>query len=124
MSRDRKKVRAKKGKKFRLLLDAAFAHPSVFSYLNKKANLAHVVHDFELSRQVSDEEIYQLAIKENRFVVTINYKDFRKLIKSGKPAIIAIPPYLTNEEIDKILTKFIAGKSPDDYMGKAIKVSR
>lgn len=67
-------------------------------------------------------EIYRLAVKEKRFVVTINYQDFKKLVRKGKPGVLAVPSELSNEEIDKALYKFVLGKSPDDYIGKAIKV--
>jgi predicted nuclease of predicted toxin-antitoxin system len=109
-------------KKFRILLDAAFARPSKFSRLSKKANLAHVVHDFGLSLTAEDEEIYNLAVKENRFVLTINVKDFKKLVQPGKPGILGIESQLSNEEIDKVVTEFLSGKDPDNFMGKSIKI--
>lgn len=112
----------KKKKKFRLLFDVAFAHPSLFKRLTKKANLAHARHTYNISPQAEDKDIYQLAVKENRFVVTINYEDFKKLVKKDKAGIIGIPPYLSNEQIDKILTDFISEKDPEDYKGKAIKI--
>lgn len=113
----------KKKKKFRLLLDAAFAAPPVFLHLSKKANLAHVVHDFRLSRQASDEEIYELASREDRFVVTVNLKDFKKLVRKGKSGVIAIPPYLSNHDIDERLSDFIERKDPEELRGKAVKTS-
>lgn len=103
-------------------MDAAFARASVFVKLRKKANVTHVVFDYNLPSQCTDEEIYKLAIQENRFVVTINYQDFKKLVQKGKPGIIIVPSELFNEEIDTVLHEFVLGKSPDDYMGKAIKV--
>lgn len=120
--RDRFHKSITKKKKFRLLLDAAFAAPMIFQRLKKKANLAHVVHDLRLSRQASDEEIYELAVKENRLVVTINFKDFKKLVRRGKPGVIVIPPYLSNEDIDVKLSDFISGKDPEDFKGKAVKI--
>lgn len=77
-------------KKFRLLLDSAFAKPDSFPRLKKKANITHVVHDCGLSPQAEDEEIYQKAVSDNRFVLTINFKDFKKLVRRGKPGIIGI----------------------------------
>ena len=112
----------KKIKKFRLLLDSAFAKPESFPKLRKKTNLAHTVHDFGLSPQSSDEEIYQHAVQTNRLVLTINYKDFKKLVHSGKPGIIAIESQLTNEQIDNLVTKFVSGKNPADFLGRAIKI--
>ena len=109
-------------RKFRILLDSAFAKPESFPRLKKKANVAHAVHDLGLSPQAEDEEIYQKAVEKNRFVLTINFKDFKKLIKKGKPGIIGIESQLSNGDIDSKVTNFISGKNPEDYFGKAIKV--
>lgn len=109
-------------KKFRLLLDSAFAKPDVFTQLKKKANLAHAVHDMNLSYQAEDEEIYRIADKENRFVLTINFKDFKKLVQKEKPGVIGIDSQLTNDEIDMLIVEFISGKNPQDFIGKAVKI--
>lgn len=114
--------KAKKVKKFRLLLDAAFARPSIFRKLSSKANVTHVVWDLGKSNQISDEEIYQLATQNERFVVTINYRDFKKLVKTGGAGIFGVPPYLSNEEMDEVLTNFLAGKNPIELWGKAATV--
>ena len=107
-----------------MLLDAAFARPSVFNQLAKKANISHVVWDLGKSNQVSDEEIYQLATKEDRFVVTINCSDFKKLVFHERAGIIGVPPYLSNEEIDKLLADFLSGKDPSQYWGKPTMVRK
>lgn len=117
-----KKIPRKKNKKFRLLLDSAFAKPEAFPKLSKKANLAHCFYDLGLSRQAEDKEIYNVAVREDRFVLTINYKDFKKLARKGKPGVIAIESQLSNEEIDKLVTKFVSGKNPDEFLGQTIKV--
>ena len=109
-------------RKFRFLLDSAFAKPDSFPKLRKKTNIAHAVHDCGLSLQAEDEEIYQKAIYENRFVLTINFKDFRKLVKKDGPGIIGIESQLTNQAIDKLVSDFLADKDPKDYKGKAIKI--
>lgn len=107
-----------------MLLDSAFAKPALFVLLSKKANIAHVVHTYNFSPQANDEEIYNLAVREERFVVTINYKDFKKLVKENKSGIIAIPSELSNKIIDKLISEFISGKDPNDYWGKATKIER
>lgn len=123
MPKKRSAKRSKHRKKFRLLLDAAFAGPSNFPLLGKKANITHIVHSHQLSYQADDSEIYNLAIKENRFVVTINYKHFKKLVKLNRPGVIAIPAYLSNTDIEKLLIKFMSGKDPENYIGKTTKLS-
>ncbi len=109
-------------KKFRILLDSAFAKPSTFPKLCKKANVAHAVHDIGLSPQAEDEEIYQKAIQTSRFVLTINFKDFKKLVKKGKPGIFGIESQLTNQQIDKKVSEFLSNKNPSDFIGKATKI--
>lgn len=117
-----RKVKTPRKKKFRILLDSAFAKPESFPRLKRKANIAHVVHDLGLPPQAEDEEIYQKAVNDDRFVLTINFKDFRKLVKKGRPGIIGIASQLMNEEIDKKVSGFLAGKDPADYKGKAVKI--
>lgn len=111
-----------KPRKFRLLLDAAFAHSGKFIKLNKKAKLIHAVIDLGLSRTAEDKDIYQKACEENCFVLTINFDDFKKLVRPGKAGIIGIHSQLFNQQIDEIVADFISGKNPEDYLGKAVKI--
>lgn len=61
-------------------------------------------------------------LSQKRFVVTINYRHFRKLVKPGKPGVLAIESELSNKEIDETVTKFLSGKDPKDFMGKSVKI--
>ena len=117
-----RKSKSPQKKKFRILLDSAFAKPEAFPKLREKSNLAHAVYDLKLSPQAEDEEIYQKATKEKRFVLTINFKDFRKLAKLGKSGIIGVESQLSNEEIDKLVSNYLSGKNPKDFEGKATKI--
>lgn len=90
--------------------------------MNRKANLKNAFFDLGLPRQCEDKEIYQKAIEENRFVVTINFDDFRNLVKKNRPGIIGIPSQLTNAEIDALLSKFVSVNKAENCIGKAIKV--
>ena len=116
------KPKQKKFPKFRLVLDSAFAKQETFKKLRKKAVVKHIRHDFNLSRQAEDEQIYNLAVKNGMFVVTMDFKDFRKLVRKNAPGIFALHSGLSNEEIDTALSNFISGKNPQDYYGKTIKV--
>lgn len=115
------KTKIKKRKKFKFLLDTAFAHPIVFKKLKSKSNLKHVRHDYNLSGQTDDKDIYNLAVQEGRFVITQD-DGFRKHIKKNKLAVIIVPSYLTTDEMDTLISDFISGKNPDDFLGKAIKI--
>lgn len=110
-----------KKRKFRFLLDSAFANPSKFPKLNKKAKLIHAVIDLGLPPTAEDKDIYQKATEENCLVLTINYDDFKKLVRTNQAGVIGISSQLFNVQIDDIVTEFISGKAPEDYIGKAKK---
>ena len=89
--------------------------------MKTKANIKHVRHDYNLSRETEDKDIYVIATQENRIIVTQD-DGFRKQVYKKGAGVFIIPSYLTNDEIDKILVDFIFGKNPDDFWGKASKV--
>lgn len=101
-----------------LLLNCHF-----FPKLKKKAKVYHCVYDFGLSRQAEDEAIYQKASEEDCFVLTINFDDFKKLVKKNKSGVFGIESQLTTATMDSTVAAFLSGKDPDDYRGKAIKLS-
>lgn len=103
------------------MLDTAFAQAKDFPHLSKKANVKNAYFDLGLPKQCSDEEIFQKAFETNRFVVTINFDDFRNFVKPNKPGIIGIPSQLTNADIDALLTKFVSLNTVESCKGKAIK---
>lgn len=115
-------TKSKKIRKFRIVLDSAFAKTSFFPKLSKRAKVFHCVHDFGLSKQASDNDIYQKAYENNCFVLTINFVDFKKLIKGKGPGVLGIESQLTTEKMDKKVSDFISGKNPDDFLGKATKI--
>lgn len=53
---------------------------------------------------------------------TVNFKDFKKLVKKNGPGVLGIESQMTTEEMDTIITEFISGKDPADFAGKAIKI--
>lgn len=56
------------------------------------------------------------------FVITINLKHFKKLVRKNSPGVFALDSGLSNEQIDTTLSSFISGKNPLDYYGKTIKM--
>lgn len=104
-----------------MLLDTAFAKPSTFKKLCKKSVVKHVRLDFDLPRQAEDEEIYNLAVKNKMFVVTLD-NDFKKFVRQKCPGVLIMNSGLTNEQIDIKLTNFISSKNPLNYYGKTTKV--
>jgi len=88
----------------------------------KKAVLKHVRFDFNLPRQAEDEEIYNLAVREKMFVITMNYKHFKKLVRKNSPGVFSLDSGLSNEEIDIVICEFISLRNPKDYLGKTVKI--
>lgn len=82
----------------------------------------HVRIDFNLPRQAEDAEIYNLAIKNNMFVVTMNLKHFKNLVRKNCPGALILDSGLSNEQIDIALLKFISRKNPVDFYGKTVRV--
>ena len=115
-------LKSKKIRKFRIVLDSAFAKLSFFPRLSKKAKLFHYVYDFGLSRQASDEDIYQKAYENNCFVLTVNFEDFKKLVKEKGPGVLGIESQLTTAKMDEKVAEFLKGKNPDDFWGEATKI--
>lgn len=56
------------------------------------------------------------------FVITINLKHFKKLVRKNSPGVFTLDSGLSNEQIDTALSNFISGKNPLNYYGKAIKM--
>ncbi len=102
-------------------MDESFTRKEIFIRLIKKAKVIHVFELFHHG-QIEDSDIYKEAIKDNRFVVTFNFKHFKKLVQKGRPGIIGLPADVSNEEIDLMLTDFVSKYNPDNYLGKAIKI--
>ena len=78
-------------------------------------------HDYNLPGETEDQDIYNLATKENRIIITQD-EGFDKQLKIKGTGILIVPSYLTNDEMDKIISEFISEKDPEDYKGKAVKI--
>lgn len=63
--------------KHRLLLDENMPHRSEFPILNSKFDVKHIEDDFKQGG-LADPDVYQLAVDQNRILVTFNSKHFRK----------------------------------------------
>ena len=103
------------------MFDSAFAKPTIFKRLFKKANLTHIRHNYKFGPTTEDEQIYNLATRENRIVITQD-NDFKKWVKEKGAGAFILPAYLSNKQIDGLLVDYIVGKDPEDFRGKATKI--
>lgn len=108
--------------KFRLLLDEGLPHRRQFHILNSRFNVKHIVGDFK-SSGLEDPEVYKRAISENRLLVTLNERDFRKLVRKNSLGIIGISGNMTTAHIDKKLNALLTKSKPKDLFGRFTSIS-
>ncbi len=113
----------KKFVKHKLLFDENMHPRSYFPSLNDKFNLKHIAADYKKS-SLPDPQVYELAKKENRLLITYNVKDFKDLAKqSSETGIIGISPNLSLEQIDKKLTALLMSATEKELRGKMTMIS-
>lgn len=106
----------------KLLLDEQFPLRNFFPRTNAKFNLKHIVGDFHKSGLL-DKEVYELARKQERLIVTLNIKHFQKLIKpSDKTGVIGITGNLKFDQIDKKLSSLLLRSSKKELAGRLTKI--
>lgn len=112
----------KKFRKYKLLLDEGLPPRDRFKILNSRHGLKHIKHDLGKSG-ISDEKVWEHAIKENRLVVTYNVKDFKKFLKTSRQSgIIGVSTNLPTDQIDKKLTSLLSKSKKSDLFGKLISI--
>lgn len=52
----------------------------------------------------------------------MNHKHFKMFVRKNSPGIFSLDSGLSNEEIDKVLSKFLDGKNPADFYGKTTRI--
>src|SRR5690348_3179542 len=93
--------------KHKLLLDENFDPRFKFPRLNGMFDVKHLRDDLHKGG-ISDAQVYDLAVKLNRLIVTYNAKDFKALAPgSQETGIIGISPNLSSRHIDKKLTALL-----------------
>lgn len=109
--------------KHKLLLDENFPVRSSFPTLNKHFNVKHVAMDLH-SAGLSDPEVYELARREKRLLITYNTKDFVNLVKKEKDTgVIGVSANLPLEQVDKKLTALIIKAGPKRLLGKLTRLT-
>lgn len=79
----------------------------MFPRLNELFDVKHIRDDLN-SGGLPDPQVYQVAIKQKRLLVTYNSKDFKALAsESQETGIIGISPHLPLHQIDTKLTALL-----------------
>ena len=104
--------------RYKLLLDEGLPLPQYFPLLNNFFNVKHVLQDFK-GAGMSDEEIYALAAKENRLIITFNKKHFQPMArKSKETGVIAISHSPLPPQQNTKLTALLRRKTPGELFGR------
>ncbi len=85
--------------KHKLLLDENMPSRLEFPRLNGLFDVKHIRDDLK-SGGLSDPQVYDLAVKQQRLIVTFNAKDFRELAtQSQETGIIGVSTNLPSHQI-------------------------
>jgi len=109
--------------KHKLLLDEALPPKQRYLKLNNFHDIKHIEHDLKKGGS-SDLDVYKLAIKENRILITFNIKDFKPMLNNKTPSIIALSPNLSNNEADLKICKLLKNIKLNQSTGFLISISR
>ena len=91
--------------------------------LNNKFDVKHLVEDLKQGG-LPDPEVYQLAVREHRIVVTYNTKHFRGLAGTKEDAgIIGVSPNLPASQVDTKLTALLTKRTPQALQRKLLPLT-
>lgn len=113
---------SKKQKRHNLLLDEGLPPKETFPSLNNYHKVNHIKHDFKMGK-AKDLNVYKKAEKEKCLVVVFNTKDFKPLIKAGKPSVISLSTNLSNKQIDLKLYKMLKKLKHNEEVGYLISIT-
>src|SRR5436305_11708813 len=93
--------------KHKLLLDENFSSRLKFPRLNGLFDVKHIRDDLH-AIGLPDPEVYRLAVKLQRLIVTYNAKDFQDLAtRTMKSGVISVSTNLPSHQIDTKLTALL-----------------
>ncbi len=103
--------------KHKTLLDEHLLHRRLYPLLNARFDVKHIRDDLNLGG-LPDPEVYALAVKQGRIILTTNVKDFRPLIREDCPGIIGIPEAWSLNRIDTKLTSLLMRHGTNYFRGR------
>lgn len=109
--------------KFKFVFDENMPPRTRFPRLNSRYDVKHIRDDFHKDG-IPDAEVYDLAVKTKRIIITFNGDDFRMMAsKSTETGILYVSDNLLNEQIDTKLTAFLTRSKPKSLLGKFISIT-
>ena len=103
--------------KHKTLLDEHLYHRRLYPLLNAHFDVKHIRDDLHLEG-LPDPQVYELAVKQGRIILTKNVKHFRPLLRDDCPGIIGIPVAWLPDRIDTKLTALLMRHGPNYFRGR------
>jgi hypothetical protein len=103
--------------KHKLLLDEHLPPRQRLAQLNERFDVKHIKHDLHAGG-MDDAPIHQLALAQQRIILTSNVKDFRPLLREHSPGVISIPETWSAERLDSKLTALLTKHGPGYFTGR------
>lgn len=100
--------------KHKLLLDEGIYPKKSLRRINSRYNIKHIKHDLNKGG-VKDKEVYEIARKQKRIIITYNIDDFKQFAKrSNDTGVIGVTQGLTPEQLDAKLNSLLS-KKPENF---------
>lgn len=110
--------------KHKLLLDEGLYPRKSLPRVNNRYDIKHIKHDLK-GAGFEDEEVYKIAVRQKRIIVTYNTRHFRKLAKrSIDSGIIGVTQKLTPEQLDTRLNSLLSKSSEKAFYGKYTSLNK
>ena len=104
--------------KHKLLLDENFSSRLNFPRLNGLFDVKHIRDDLHLIG-LPDSEVYSLAVKQQRLIVTYNAKDFKEFASQRLASgVIGVSSNLPTHQIDTKLTALLVKSTSKALYGR------
>ncbi len=109
--------------KHKLLLDEGISPRKSFKRLNNRYDIKHIKHDLH-KEGITDKEVYEIARKQKRIIVTYNIKDFKQVASRSKDTgIIGITQGWTPDQLDTKLNSLLSKSSEKTFYSKYTSLS-
>lgn len=109
--------------KHKLLLDENMPPRLEFPRVNGLFDVKHIRDDFK-QEGLADPDVYVLAAKQQRLIVTFNAKDFKELaLRSQETGIIGVSAHLSSHQIDTKLTALLVRSSAKALLGNLTTIT-
>lgn len=109
--------------KHKLLVDENMPERQTFPRLNAFFDVKHIRDDLN-SGGLPDPQVYMLAVKLNRLLVTYNAKDFKKLAsQSLDTGVIGVSANLSPHQVDTKLTALLMRSGEKALLGNYTPLS-